>query len=272
VLGLEAELMGAATEKAAADLLSAAGWGRLQEVGELADSLLGMPFFVALSLQRQMLTKKVIKSSWKFGKFGQHILRTFRSQGVLQASVKFELPPLAVFGYCLAREPGMSHDTAKVALSEPETHLSGNTLCEFHAARRADGVTQTMMEDVRTHDRAVAFECAVKARLTEGGVAFLTEDDQKREAAAVGSRPQATPDFLIRGDVPLYIGAAEVRWIEVKNFFGSALGYHRSPMSKQFEKYRRLYGPGAVVFSLGAGESIRQVLPLDVIVIMLTGL
>jgi hypothetical protein len=62
------------------------------------------------------------------------------------------------------------------------------------------------------------------------------------------------------------VGDAEVRWIEVKNFFGSALGYHRQKMRSLFEKYRRLYRPGAVVFRLAAGESVLSVLPPDVIV------
>jgi len=57
-----------------------------------------MLFSAACSLQRQMLTKAVIKTSWKPDKLQHQIISAVRRDGVLRASAKFALPPLKVFG------------------------------------------------------------------------------------------------------------------------------------------------------------------------------
>jgi hypothetical protein len=260
-------LMDAGLEKAAADQLSGAGWGDLQVSSALAVSL-QMPFSAACSLQRQMLTLTVIKTSWKLVTLERQLLKAVRRDGVLRASATFALPPLKVFGFFLEHGHGRSAEATRDALNQPEAYLSGETLNMFHVARHADGVTQTADQDRNTAEYAAAFEREVEARLVAAGVPFLTEDAQKR-ARPPGTPSVATPDFLIPSDFALVVGVDrdEVRWIEVKNFFGSALGYHGKKIRSQFEKYRRLYGPGAVVFKCVAGESVLSVLPPDVIVL-----
>ena len=198
----------------------------------------------------------------------------------LEASRKFELPPLQVLGYCLKLQLGMSHHEVQVALDEPEIYLSSKMQHQFQSARSADGVTETLSQSARTKAFATGFEIAVKTRLQRAGISFLTEEEQTREAREAGTGQAPTPDFLIgsnRADVDADVGLLialsgyEVRWIEVKNYFGSALGYHGKKLRKQLSNYSRLYGPGAVVFSIGAGESIHQVLPSDVVVLAAPG-
>ena len=258
---LETELMATAAEKAAAVRLAGAGWAHLEEGSELARSL-EMPFDAACSLQRQVLTEKVIQTRKKLGTKGPAILRSFQCDGVLKASREFEFPPLQVLERCLQQQLGMSAKEAQVALNEPKKQLSAKLLREFQSARSADGVTETLEQSARTRDLAAAFESAVQTRLKRTGVLFLTEDEQKSKASNAGVRSNPTPDFLIDPETDLVVRGAEVRWIEVKNFFGTTLGYHKQQLHKRLTNYHRLYGPGAVVFSLGAGESMRSVLVL----------
>jgi hypothetical protein len=265
---LETELMATAAEKAAAVHLAGAGWAHLEEGSEMARSL-EMPFDAACSLQRQVLTEKVIQTRKKLGTKGPAILRSFQCDGVLEASREFELPPLQVLERCL-QELGMSAKEVQVALNEPN-QLSAKLLREFQSARSADGVSETLEQSARTRELAAAFESAVQTRLKRTGVLFMTEDEQKSKASNAGVRFNPTPDFLIDPETNLVVGGAEVRWIEVKNFFGSTLGYHKQQLQKQLTNYRRLYGPGAVVFSLGAGESMRLVLPKGVLVLASPG-
>ena len=111
----------------------------------------------------------------------------------------------------------------------------------------------------------------MQTRLKRTGVLFLTEGEQKTKASKAGVRSNPTPDFLIDPEADFVVGGAKVGWIEVKNFFGSTLGYHGKELLKQRTNYCDLYGPGAVIFSLGAGESVRQVLPPDVLVLASPG-
>lgn len=264
-----AVLMDAGLEKLAADQLGAGGWSRLQESSALHHSLKMPSFAAACSLQRQVLTLKVIKRRWKYDQLERPILNAVRSNGVLSASSKFGLPPLAVFKHFLERGRGLSRNDTRAALDDPELHLQGDTLRQFYAARAADSVTSTGAQDAATLAHATDFERAVQARLDAAGVAYYTEDDQKIRARrdTPGAPLVATPDFLMPPEFELTVGEAPVKWIEVKNFFGSALGYHAKKLSKQLGKYRRLYGPGAVVFKCGAGESVARVLPEGVVVL-----
>jgi len=259
--------MEAGVERAAAARLGSAGqagWSRLQESQWPEARALGVPFDVASSLQRQLLTSEVIKTSWKCQNQLPGILSSFRREGVLKASKRFNLPPLKVFGACLRAERDWTHAQMQATLDDPEAHLSGHSLRQFHAARGADGVTKTLAQDQHIHVRSVAFEAAVETRLARFPVSFTTEEAQRASGTTPGT---STPDFLISSDCELVIGGSKVGWIEAKNFFGSALGYQGKKMRAQFEKCHALYGPGAVVFSLGAGESIRQILPPGVIVL-----
>ena len=158
----------------------------------------------------------------------------------------------------------------QVALNEPE-RLSSKLLRQFQSARSADGVTETLDQSARTIELAAAFESAVQTHLKLTSVLYLTEDEQKYKARKAGVKPDPTPDFLIDSGANLVVGGVDVRWIEVKNFFGSTLGYHGKELLKQLTNYCDLYGPGAVIFSLGAGESVRQVLPPDVLVLASPG-
>lgn len=269
-----AELMDAGLEKAAAFWLKEAGWERLQESSDLAAlaSSLRMPFRAAQSLQRQVLTKKAIKRSHTFVRKERELLEAVRRDDVLRASAEFDLPPLQVFGFLLEHTSdwcGEEATTVAEALNHPDVHLSGEYLNMYRDARHADSVTQTSDQKRKAHRPSASFKRYVEARLEAAGVAFITEDAQRRAQPEGTQSIPPTPDFLIPPDFSLVAGDAEVRWIKVNNFFGSALGYRRKSMTSKFEKYRRLYGPGAVVFKQGAGESVLSVLPPDVIVLAL---
>jgi hypothetical protein len=119
---------------------------------------------------------------------------------------------------------------------------------------------------------ATAFEDSVGCYLRRHSVAFLTQEGIKAEAVAEGKTTHglATPDFLIRCE--LTIGGRVVRWIEVKRWY--AAGYaglqpwqpsRKAP--KQLERYRLLYGPGAVVFLHGYSAGFRASVHPDVLLL-----
>jgi len=83
--------MEAGAERAAAARLGSAGqagWSRLQESQWPEARALGVPFDVASSLQRQLLTSEVIKTSWKCQNQLPGILSSFRREGVLTVNLK----------------------------------------------------------------------------------------------------------------------------------------------------------------------------------------
>ena len=181
---MEAKLIGAKAEKAAAVLLNssgAAGWGRLDETslkaaavllnssgevgwGRLDEtsvtvSSLGMTSFSAVcSLRNQMLTKEAKQAHWKLDKQGTRILRQVRLNGVVKASKQINLPPLKVLSFVLQNEHGITNGEAQVALNAPDVHLTGFMLKQFRAARQADSVTKTLGQEDSTKAHPLAFE------------------------------------------------------------------------------------------------------------------
>lgn len=118
-------------------------------------------------------------------------------------------------------------------------------------------------------EAATHFEDAVGRFLLRQGVVFLTQEGIKAEALAAGESISglATPDFLIRCE--LKVNGQPVRWIEVKRWY--ATGYaglqpwqpSRKAL-KQLERYRTLYGPGAVVLLHGHSTGFRERVHTDI--------
>jgi hypothetical protein len=109
-----------------------------------------------------------------------------------------------------------SPKAVQVALDRPEAHLSGDMLRQFHIARSADSVSQTLDEDELTKTFSAVFKLAVKTRLQRDCVSFHSEGDQRQQQKrGAGNQPtHPTPDFLIHDDFKFVIGCADVRWIE----------------------------------------------------------
>lgn len=132
----------------------------------------------------------------------------------------------------------------------------------------------------KIREAALLYEECVEEHLVRSNIKYETEEQQK-ERCQSGQQP-LTPDFLFPEPVRLRHAVpgksdkpstqlTTIHWLEAKMFYGastiptgtnSAVGSVRGKMLK----YRQLYGPGAIVFAYGGGESLASDLhKIDVI-------
>jgi len=141
---------------------------------------------------------------------------------------------------------------------------------QLQQARAADIITRELL-DTTTEDKlyktiisstterkkkkATEFEKRVENKLVELSVKFVTEDDIRTKMGGV----YASPDFVVEGGVN--IAGKKVYWIDAKGYFGSDMDSVRVPLIRQSTKYNEIFGPGAVVFSLGFTQSLATAVP-----------
>ena len=113
------------------------------------------------------------------------------------------------------------------------------------------------------HAAGARAENAVGSTLARLGIAAESEAEQR----AAGST--CTPDYMLRRAA--VINGQEVRWIEVKLFFGAGIMRKSWAPSlqaiKQAKRYMEAYGPGAVVFAKGHSEALARRMPFGVLLL-----
>lgn len=105
------------------------------------------------------------------------------------------------------------------------------------------------------------FETKVQQWFVDHGVKIFTENDIKRQ----GISP--TPDLLFTNENIVFVNDVQVKWVDAKAFYGSDIDWVVSTIDEQYKKYRRHFGYGVFVFSLGYStkllNKIRELNPAD---------
>ena len=123
--------------------------------------------------------------------------------------------------------------------------------------------------DLNIRAAAEVFEQTIQEYLERHNIPFESEMKQKERFCIENQPVVATPDFWFPQPVSLQLSATEevvnIHWLEVKMFYGadtiledgkSAVGC----ILPKCQTYKRLYGPGAIVFLQGCGERLAQAL------------
>lgn len=85
------------------------------------------------------------------------------------------------------------------------------------------------------------------------GIRLSTEEELKKDQKEKYGRPRLTPDILFLD--PVFINGSAVRWMDVKNIYGSYL-VNTHFMKNQVTSYVQEWGPGAVVFGMGYSDML----------------
>jgi hypothetical protein len=102
---------------------------------------------------------------------------------------------------------------------------------------------------VRSQQAKVAESSFIKQFLTKGYL-FITESEQHEQARVSGEHPLLTPDMLFIS--PVVICGKTCGWLEFKDYFGFPSNpFVSQKEKKQFNKYVKAFGSGAVVYEIG---------------------
>ena len=105
--------------------------------------------------------------------------------------------------------------------------------------------------------------------LKSQNIGFFTQNDLTKLHEDAKVRCRVTPDFLLHGKV--IINNKPVRWLEVKNYYGSNCKYIpiwlKNQAVDQARKYTEAFGPGAILFKYGCSAEMRELFSNDVLIL-----
>lgn len=239
---------------------------RLDEVEQECKSL-GITLRQGLLIRRQLMVSKVVSSSWKLKEKEKLnlMVQNFEThrKSLMELTKDMDLPPVSILRailaerVCKAYPEMLERDRKRIVKSiigerdpeKVEQFLSKWELAELQKAKEFDVVGYS--EEKQT---PAMWEQALYSFLDEHGINYVSEETL-REAEM-----KTTPDCLILDD--FFIDGVQLRWIDVKSFYGSGLRENRhftNSLKKQIQKYEATYvESGAVIFKHGFSRKLRD--------------
>ena len=95
---------------------------------------------------------------------------------------------------------------------------------------------------------------------------YKTEDQLKEEQKIKYGRAILTPDIYLMSD--LYINKIKINWIDAKNYYGANTKIIVRNLKKQIDKYYKILGSGAIVFSLGYSSELNNIFNNNKIILL----
>ena len=95
---------------------------------------------------------------------------------------------------------------------------------------------------------------------------YKTEEQLKEEQKIKYGRAILTPDLYLMSD--LYINKIKINWIDAKNYYGANTKIIVRNLKKQIDKYYKILGSGAIVFSLGYSSELNNIFNNNKIILL----
>lgn len=235
----------------------------------------------ALSMRKLLLTERACMATGRVRTQPHRALELCaayeRGESLVDLARTADMPPIALFRVVL-RERHASDLSVKQfkrfvqhALRQPAQVLPERDQLELARAFPVDCAAFTSEDDLYGQRRgAYRLERALQHHLTEHGVRFVTEDEQRvaHEASGAPGPLLSTPDIL--ASRPVRINGRRVHWLDAKAYFGPAAFTRQGKQTfrmwlkktrEQAKRYDERFGPGAMVFALGYCTQLASLLP-----------
>jgi hypothetical protein len=173
-----------------------------------------------------------------------------KGENVLHLSGQFDISPLNIL-----REVFKSKYNMKLSTLITKTNmLNSHDLEQLNLAIDSD--EYALIDNSKISKESENFEKEVEEFLKSHNIKYKTQEELVEEQTKIYGHATNTPDFLIKSD--FIINNYKINWIDAKNFYGANVPFIKDKIKKQTEKYLKTWGSGAVVFSLGSNEKLKQ--------------
>jgi hypothetical protein len=189
------------------------------------------------SLRSQLLKEKVIKRHFLVKKYKLDILNDYQSNDILWLSNKYDISPMTIIRMIIEEK---YNDKFKKALKK----INLDDRKQLELAEINDITSQ--MDQTELQKESIEFEIKIAKVLKKKEVRFKTQEDLIKEQEEMYGKAIITPDFLL--DEEIIINDKKVKWIEVKNFYGSNVKHFRNSVKKQINRYYNKWGRGCIVY------------------------
>eukprot|EP01112_Ceratiomyxa_fruticulosa_P006134 TRINITY_DN16933_c0_g1_i1.p1 TRINITY_DN16933_c0_g1~~TRINITY_DN16933_c0_g1_i1.p1 ORF type:complete len:338 (-),score=55.75 TRINITY_DN16933_c0_g1_i1:34-1047(-) len=170
-------------------------------------------------------------------------------------SDRFDVPPLAAFQAILGVK-GIDPKTKKFK--------NGRDRTQYAYALKND-VLFGQVDGKKDFDTGRGYEKRVVPKLESLGLHIIVEENLAKEQESNTGDKVITPDILISNNQTVIVNGTQIRWIELKYFFGS--NFKLGSVKAQIKRYVTRWGNDMLIMGLGFSESFAKQLPKECICI-----
>lgn len=199
------------------------------------------------SLRSQVLKQKNIFNHYLLkAKFNQ-ILKYYNENDILRTSKQFDLSPLSIMRVIIQKK-------YKIKIKDNLINkLDDKDQKQIKIAIENDIVSQLDQDNIQ--EESIKYENKIKRALERKNVKFKTQEQLVEEQKLKYGKALITPDFLL--DSNIMINGKVIKWLEIKNFYGSNTKYFKKKVKKQVDKYYKEWGHGCVVYRYGFNNKLK---------------
>jgi hypothetical protein len=203
---------------------------------------------ILISLRSAYVLQNIIKNYHIIDKV--KLVKQYDKQiSILDLSNKYKIPPLTLLKL-IYKQKNYSDNKIKQIIDDHKNvakNLEKYDQLQLNLALNND--VFTIKNEADQLKQSLKFEKKVEDILIKHGITYKTQESLIKET------PYSTPDFLLNSKIT--IDKKDINWIEVKNFYGACTKFIYKKIQKQISKYIKLYGPGCLIFSLGACSDMK---------------
>jgi hypothetical protein len=194
---------------------------------------------ILISLRSAYVLQQIVKNINKINT--KHLIKNYDKKiSILTLSKKYKIPPLLLLRIVYKFKKYSKENITKI-LNNKNTILKGYDEQQLILAQKND--VFTVKNEYEQLQQSLAFEKQVESILITHNITYKTQEMLIKES------PYSTPDFLLTSELKIHNNI--IRWIEVKNFYGTCTKFNHKKIQEQINKYIKLYGNGCLIFSLG---------------------
>jgi len=203
---------------------------------------------IILSYRNQLLKNYVITNYRLIANKINNIMKEYKMMNILDLSKQYKFSPMSIMRLIIKEK------YPKLKLSKDNiNNLDDRDKQQLLIAEDNDIVSN--LDQGTQQIKSEEYELVVQKFLDDNNIKFVTQEflveEQKKEVGYA----YATPDFLL--DDKIIFNNHIIKWIEVKNFYGSDVKFMNKKIQKQVDKYYKKWGFGCLVFRYGVYEDIK---------------
>lgn len=211
---------------------------------------------LAWSIYKMLLREKVLKRYRLMQKNRKSIIRDYENGKSIKAlTKKYDFPPTAILRLILESVYHFKQKYIKEIIQNPQDHIKKNKELIDECEWAIDNDVIASADQSIVQERAQEYEDSIGKYLKSHGIKYRTQESLVAEQEKKYGHAVATPDFLLESKV--YLNNYPIAWIDAKHLYGGNLGFVRSSLQKQADKYTKRWGYGAFFFSAGYSEDLR---------------
>jgi hypothetical protein len=199
------------------------------------------------SLRSQVLKQKTIFNHYLIKKKLSQILKFYNDNDIITTSKHFDLSPLSIMRVIILNKYKIKIKSNLIK------KLDDKDKKQLEMAMDNDIVSQLDQDDIQKE--SINYENKIKRALERKNIKFKTQEQLVEEQKLKYGKAIKTPDFLL--DSKIMINGKVIKWLEIKNFYGSNTKYFKKKVQNQVDKYYKEWGTGCIVFRYGFNEKLK---------------